>query len=235
MPGPRLRIVGIGDSTTAGFPGFASPLEAPPRGQGNPESQYAHWVEIARPEWTVLNRGVCGERSDEILARFGRDVLREAPDYVVVLAGANDLSEGRPVESVQDALDVMYRLALDAGIAPVAVTLPPHPIPPPRGTLLGRLRSIGSRAPTRPPTPVRTLNAWIAGTARTLGLPLCDMNRATADPRDPDRLRGSADGFHPDVAGYRAMGEALVVTIDDHLAWREAPGRGSVPSLITSR
>ncbi len=228
VPGPRLRIVGIGDSTTAGFPGFASPIEAPPRGSGNPESQYAHWVEKARPEWTVLNRGVCGERSDDILARFPRDVLREAPDYVVVLAGANDLYEKGPVESVEVRLDLMYRLALDNGIAPVAATLPPHPPPPERG--LGRLRSIVARAGDRSPgSSVRRLNAWIASTARTVGLPLCDMNHATADPRSPDRLRGSPDGTHPDVDGYRRMGEALVATIDAHLAWREAHPRRAGP------
>ena len=27
----RIRIVALGDSTTAGTPGFVSPLEAPPR------------------------------------------------------------------------------------------------------------------------------------------------------------------------------------------------------------
>ena len=83
----KLRIVGLGDSTTAGTPGFLSPLEAPPNGRGNPESQYAYWMMRMHPEWTVLNRGVNGQRSDEILARFERDVLSESPNYVVILGG----------------------------------------------------------------------------------------------------------------------------------------------------
>ena len=82
----KLRIVGLGDSTTAGTPGFMSPLEAPPMGKGDPESQYAYWMMRTHPEWTVLNRGVNGERSDEIKARFQRDVLEEKPDYVIILA-----------------------------------------------------------------------------------------------------------------------------------------------------
>ena len=64
-----ITIVALGDSTTAGTPGFQSPLEAPPNGAGNVESQYAYWLMRAHPEWQVLNRGVNGERSDQIRAR----------------------------------------------------------------------------------------------------------------------------------------------------------------------
>ena len=36
-----ITIVALGDSTTAGTPAFKSPIEAPPNGSGNVESQYA--------------------------------------------------------------------------------------------------------------------------------------------------------------------------------------------------
>jgi len=73
----KVRIVGVGDSTTSGAPEFLSPLESPPDGSGNRESQYTYWIMKAHPEWEVLNRGVNGQRSDEILARFNRDVVTE--------------------------------------------------------------------------------------------------------------------------------------------------------------
>ena len=60
----RIRIVALGDSTTAGTPGFQSALEVPPNGRGDETSQYAYWLMRAHPEWEVLNRGVNGERSD---------------------------------------------------------------------------------------------------------------------------------------------------------------------------
>src|SRR5437879_10043225 len=85
-----VTIVGLGDSTTAGTPGFRSPLEAPPRGDGNPESQYAHWMMQSHPEWTVLNRGLNGETSEELRARLPRDVVRVHPAYATDLAGRND-------------------------------------------------------------------------------------------------------------------------------------------------
>src|SRR5205809_2279958 len=94
-------IIAIGDSTTAGTPGFRSPLEAPPNGSGNVESQYAYWLTKTHPNWRVLNRGVNGERSDQIHARFERDVIAETkkgdgPFLIVIIAGVNDVYQGRP-------------------------------------------------------------------------------------------------------------------------------------------
>lgn len=104
----HLRVVGLGDSTTAGTPAFRSPLEAPPEGRDNKESQYAYWMTKAHPEWMVLNRGINGQRTDDILARLHRDILEEKPDYVIVLAGVNDIYEGRPLQSIQRNLLEIY-------------------------------------------------------------------------------------------------------------------------------
>ena len=43
-PSSRVRIVALGDSTTAGTPGWLSPLESPPAGAGDETSQYAYWL-----------------------------------------------------------------------------------------------------------------------------------------------------------------------------------------------
>src|SRR2546422_4807991 len=195
-----LTIVGLGDSTTAGTPGFRSPLEAPPRGDGNPESQYAHWMMQSHPEWTVLNRGINGETSEEIRARLPRDVLQVHPAYAIVLAGVNDIFRGDRPETVERHLAAMYADILDAGIVPVAATVLPYN--------MATARSSGD---------ILTLNAWIENLTKVLGILFCDTHAAVADPGDTNRLRGTPDGLHPDVAGYRAMGEALVRTIEDHL------------------
>ena len=100
----KVTIVCLGDSTTAGTPLFKSPIEAPPDGQGDEQSQFAYWLRQAHPDWPVLNRGVNGERSDEIAARFDRDVAAHRPDVVIVIAGVNDVYQGRPVEHVTTQL-----------------------------------------------------------------------------------------------------------------------------------
>ena len=124
--GERLVIVGLGDSTTAGTPAFLSPLEAPPNGRGNPESQYGYWVTKAHPGWRFLNRGINGQRTDQMLSRFGRDVILAKPDIVVILGGVNDIYQGRGPESVRDNLQMMYERAEASGIAVVGATILPY-------------------------------------------------------------------------------------------------------------
>ena len=200
MASRPLRIVALGDSTTSGFPGFASPLEAPPEGAGDPLCQYTHWMMRAHPEWTVLNRGVRGERSDEIRARFERDVLGARPDLAILLVGVNDLFQGRPVDHVRSQLSAMYAEAIDAGIVPVAATILPADVGVP-GLSAEILR----------------LNEWIRVTALSLDVVYADTYAAAADPDRPTRLRDSSDGAHPDAEGHRRVGEALVRAIEDYL------------------
>lgn len=198
MKSRQLKVVGIGDSTTAGTPGFLSPLEAPPNGMGNPESQYSYWMTKLHPEWTVLNRGINGQRSDEVLRRFPRDVLGEKPDYVIILAGVNDVYQGRSVETVKSNLSAMYSRAMSAGIRVVAATILPY----------------NTMAP-REGESTRELNRWVREEAGDMKILFCDTNAAVADPDNPDKLRGSPDGLHPGVSGYRAVGERLARTIED--------------------
>jgi len=200
MPPSGVTIVGLGDSTTAGTPGFRSPLEAPPSGEGNPESQYAFWMMRSHPEWTVLNRGVNGETAEEVRARLPRDVLGAHPAYAIILAGVNDIFAGQRAETVERHLAAMYADVLDAGIVPVAATVLPY-----------------NSATARASGDILTLNAWIENLTKVLGILFCDTHAAVADPADSSRLRGTPDGLHPDVAGYRAMGEVLARTIEDHL------------------
>ena len=44
-----VRIVAMGDSTTAGTPAYLSPIEAPPSGRGDVTSQYAYWLSRVIP------------------------------------------------------------------------------------------------------------------------------------------------------------------------------------------
>jgi len=195
----KLRIVGLGDSTTAGTPGFLSPLEAPPDGEGNPESQYAYWMMLKHPDWTVLNRGINGQRTDEILARFDRDVIQENANWVIILGGVNDVYQGVDLTIIQENLASLYQRSISAGTRSVACTILPY--------------NTASKAECGS---IRDLNRFIENEAKRLGLAFCDTNRAVSDPNNPDRLRGSPDGYHPDVLGYQSMGYALTQVIQDY-------------------
>ena len=188
-----VTVICLGDSTTAGTPLYKSPLEAPPDGEGDERSQYAYWLRQWHPDWCVLNRGVNGERSDQIAARFDRDVLAHAPDVVVIIAGVNDVHQGFGAEQVIHHLRAMYDRARAAGLPVVAGTIVPYNTATPDAN--ARMREI---------------NAWIAEEARRdPNLTCADTRAATAAPDDPDRLAASPDGLHPDIDGYRRMAEAL--------------------------
>src|SRR5476651_327843 len=116
MAAALITIVALGDSTTAGTPAFKSPIEAPPNGAGNVQSQYSYWLMQAHPDWRVLNRGVNGERTDQIRARFTRDAAAAKPELVVIVAGVNDVYQGRSVASAERELELMYDAARAAKI-----------------------------------------------------------------------------------------------------------------------
>ncbi len=64
----------------------------------------------------------------------------------------------------------------------------------------------------------RKLNGWIESEARGLRIPFSDTAVAVSAPDNADRLAGSPDGLHPDVAGYKRMAAAIGRTIEDYLA-----------------
>ena len=180
-------IVAMGDSTTAGTPGWKSRIEAPPAGAGDQTSQYAWWLMRDEPDWEVLNHGVNGERSDQIAARFERDVIAHKPSAVVIIAGVNDVYQGRDAAHVIKQLTAMYRQAADAQIPVLAGTIVPYNTATPEQN--GRMRQI---------------NDWIRG-----NIAFADTRAAVAAPGDPDRLFDSPDGLHPSAEGYRRMADVI--------------------------
>ncbi len=196
-PAAAVLIVALGDSTSAGTPYFKSPVEAPPNGEGDAQAPFPYWLTAAHPDWTVLNRGVNGERSDQIAARFDRDVLAHHPQVVVIIAGVNDVYQGRTAESVAAQLRAMYDRARAARIAVIA----------------------GSIAPYNTATPAQNavmhaINDWIrAEAARDANVTFVDTRLAVARPDNGDLLASSPDGLHPDVNGYHRMADALAPAI----------------------
>ena len=190
----RITIVALGDSTTAGTPGFRSPLESPPNGSGDETSQYAFWLMQIHPEWVVLNRGINGERSDQIRARFERDVFGNSPAVVVIIAGVNDIYQGHSVEQVTGELHEMYVRARQAGLPVVA----------------------GSIIPFNTATPdqnarMHHVNDWIR---RQPDVAFVDTRSAVAASGSPDLLFDSPDGLHPSPAGYRRMADVIGPVIE---------------------
>ena len=166
-----------------------------------------YWLMNARPGWDVRNRGVNGERSDQIRARFDRDVLAASPRVVVIIAGVNDVYQGRPASHVIGELRAMYEQARAAGIPVVAGSIVPY-----------------NTATADQNSRMRDINSWIRDSAaREHGVRFVDTRTAVAAPDAPDRLADSPDDLHPSAGGYRRMAEALLPAVE--AALRETPSR----------
>jgi acyl-CoA thioesterase-1 len=210
-----VTIVALGDSTTAGTPAFKSPIEAPPNGSGNVESQYSYWLMQAHPDWRVLNRGVNGERSDQIRARFALDAAPARPQVIVIIAGVNDVYQGRSAESVERELEAIYDASRAARIVVVAGSIIPF-----------------NTANADQNARMHQVNEWIRSYAgrHAASVVFCDTRAAVAAPGHPDRLVSSPDDLHPSPDGYKRMASALEPAIRQALAISQS-GKSLDPPL----
>ena len=134
-------------------------------------------------------------------ARFERDVIEAAPAVVVIIAGVNDVYQGRSVDEVTRQLREMYDRAARAGIRVVAGTIIPY-----------------NTATPEQNERMRAINAWIREqTQKDPALGFVDTRAAVAAPGKPDLLASSPDELHPSPAGYRLMAEAIAPVINQVL------------------
>jgi len=193
-PAPSLvRVVALGDSLTAGFQSFGlfgNTETSTPYTDfllGHVRRDFASSVSVE-----IINKGVIGELSEQMLARFDLDVIRLSPKVVIILGGSNDLGWGIAPQEVFSNLREMYELSLRNEIVPIACTVP---------SILGFDAAIPLRI---------TLNKLIQERCRKSEIRCVDLFTATADLAT-GRLdsRYSADGLHLNTEGYRKMGDTV--------------------------
>jgi lysophospholipase L1-like esterase len=204
---PPLSIVCFGDSLTAGY---QSPTPASP---GITETPYGAFLsERLGGAASVRISGVCGELTSEMTARFHRDVIEEGPDYAVILGGTNDLGWNVPPNEIRGNLVAMYEAALNAGIRPVAVTVPSLRV---EGASDGFAEDWVRDAVSRRDT----LNRMIQEFCGSKGVPVVDLFGETAEPgtRYLD-ARYSNDGMHLTTEGYRRLADLLYDRVFQRLA-----------------
>jgi acyl-CoA thioesterase I len=106
LKGLPVKIVAIGSSSTSG-------VGASDRAHGYP-GQLAGELKRLFPTnpITVVNKGIAGEETPQMLARFSRDVLSERPDLVIWQIGSNEiLRDHDPAAFGLQAEDGVERLA----------------------------------------------------------------------------------------------------------------------------
>ena len=166
------RVVFLGDSITASWNLAASRL---PSG--------------------VVNRGISGQTTPQMLVRFRQDVVNLRPAVVHIMAGTNDVAENTgptTLAAIEDNLASMVDLARAHHIRVVLAAVPPA-------------LDFGWRPGLQPAAKIVALNEWIRSYAARNGLVYVDYHAVLADERQGFKAALSDDGVHPNTAGYEVM------------------------------
>jgi acyl-CoA thioesterase-1 len=104
-----IKIVAIGSSSTAGAGASSPAMSYPSRLEAE-----LHAL-MPRVQVTVVNRGVNGEESRDMLARFERDVFPENPDLVIWQVGSNSVLRDQPLADANAPLHEGLKLLREHG------------------------------------------------------------------------------------------------------------------------
>lgn len=147
------------------------------------------------PGKPYVNRGISGQTTPQMLARFRQDVIDLQPAAVVILAGTNDIAGNTGISTlgmIEDNLRSMTELARAHHIRVVlASVLPVSDYPWRRGL--------------QPAGKVRALNAWIKQYAASSDAVYLDYYGAMTNGEGGLDAELAADGVHPTPAGYERM------------------------------
>lgn len=159
-------------------------------------------------ELDVVNRGIGGQTTPQMLVRFRQDVVELKPAVVHILAATNDLAENTgptTLGAIENNLSSMIESALANHIHVVlASVLPTVDYPWKRGL--------------EPAGKIAALNAWMRAYASRRKLVYADYYSVLADSRGGFKSALADDGVHPNGAGYAAMGPVTREAIRQALA-----------------
>jgi lysophospholipase L1-like esterase len=209
-------VPALSDSEVEGSTGVTIPISNPDGPIVVLGASYAGgWKMAAVGARPVINKGVAGQQSFEMLERFERDVVAARPRAVVLWGFINDIfrAPGGRIEDVlprvRDSYLAMIALSRRYGIEPVLAT--EVTVRPNDGALetlagwIGRLRGKESYQ-DRINRYVMENNRWIVDLARREDLLLLDLQAALAEPGGRRRRQfTAADGSHITPAGYDAL------------------------------
>jgi lysophospholipase L1-like esterase len=173
LKGAHPKAVFMGDSITEGW------------GAGDP-SLFTHGV---------VDRGISGQTSPQMLLRFYQDVVALQPKAVHIMAGTNDLAANTGPSSPDDFknnIRAMVDLATAHHIQVILASILPADRFPWRPDI-------------QPAEQIRQLNAWLRQFADQHKLTYADYHSSLTAPSGAFRPELSNDGVHPNSDGYAAM------------------------------
>lgn len=159
------------------------------------------------PGLDYVNRGISGQVTGEMLARFKADVIDLRPATVVILGGTNDLSRGTSVQAIAGNITMMAELAQANKIRVILASVMP---------VSDYKKSVNpqyERTRFRPPALIRSLNDWMKSYCASNGFTYLDYYSPMVDKAGQLKVELSDDGLHPNAEGYRIMAPLVSAAI----------------------
>ncbi len=184
-----MKIVFLGDSLTYGFSVKRSKI----------------WTQIIEDEseHISVNKGISGDTSGGMLARFYRDVHDEKPDYVHIMGGGNDFISGGEVSQVKSNFMAMTQEAMTYGIKPI-IGIAPEPVIErvisPWKEFIDFKHVLAKRA---------ELSEWVFRYAECFKVPVIDYSTAFKE-RNLDMDSLYLDGLHFNEDGNKILAEIFL-------------------------
>lgn len=175
---------------------------------------YYAWAQglLGAPFRLVVNAGVSGNRTDQMLARI-TDVTSYSPDWVFVQGGINDITYGTTAAQIIANLKSICIQLANKGIQVVLLTVAPN-------------TQVAGNS-TKVQTINQGLREWVNG-GGAKGVILVDTYSAMVNPTVTTGALASGmsdDSLHPSAKGARAMGQAIANALQYLL-----PSRNFLPS-----
>ena len=215
---PVKLIVALGDSITDG--------------RGSTTNGNDRWTDRLverlqadpkRRHIALVNQGIGGNRllddglGPNALARLDRDVLAQpGVTQIILLEGINDLGTLTRDAPVSPAAHQAHVARIIGAYRQVIARAHARGIKVIGATILPFVGNAYYHPDARNEADRQAVNDWIRTPGHFDGL--IDFDRATRDPAHPDRLLPAydvGDALHPSPAGYRAMGDAIPLTLFD--------------------
>lgn len=157
---------------------------------------WARMHEAFFTENNFVGRGISGQVTAQMLARFRADVLNLHPKVVVIMAGTNDVARNQgymAVEHVAGNIISMVELAIAHGIKPIILSILPA-------------NKYGWRPEITDSTQqILQINAMLESYAKLNGISYIDLFTLMKDENQGLPKKFSNDGVHPNLDGYAVI------------------------------
>ena len=181
------KIVLIGDSITESWKGYSPEFFT--------ENPY------------LINKGVGGETTPQILNRFNSDVVSLEPEFVIILAGINDIAQNTGYISVSETfanIVSMVEIANSHNISPILCSVLPA-------------SKIVWKPEIKSADLVIELNEKLKKHCIENNMVYVDYFSSMVGEKKELRSDLTYDGVHPDKKGYLIMEKILLETIQKKL------------------